>query len=56
MLQKGMVNTIAANDVITKVTIERKGALKKFDAPKCSRTISILNRRPPKETGHQCEE
>ncbi|MFV8357946.1 peptidylprolyl isomerase, partial [Flavobacterium sp. XS1P32] len=30
-----VVNTIAANDVITKVTIERKGALaKKFDAPK----------------------
>ncbi|WP_338647909.1 peptidylprolyl isomerase [Flavobacterium sp. KS-LB2] len=30
-----VVNTIAANDVITKVTIVRKGALaKKFDAPK----------------------
>nr|WP_309759985.1 peptidylprolyl isomerase [Flavobacterium sp.] len=29
-----VVNTIAANDVITKVTIERKGALaRKFDAP-----------------------
>jgi hypothetical protein len=27
-----VVNTIAANDVITKVTIERKGALVKFDA------------------------
>jgi cyclophilin family peptidyl-prolyl cis-trans isomerase len=41
------VNTIAANDVITKVTIERKGALaKKFDAQKCSRTISILNQEP----------
>jgi hypothetical protein len=39
-----VVNTIAQGDVITKVTVTRKGALKKFDAVKVFSDYSTIKK------------